>query len=245
MTKEQYSKNWFNGQSFIINTFCLLPSLVIILGGISLLIENNNFRLTDSSTIIVNPIESLISWFKDTSEPKNSLSSVTSTSSEQLVYKASLLNKLILPIITDYEESGLGIGIGIDNIKPGFEAIGFTFNQVENIHNKINFIGLNTGDTVLINILGNVNNITQASIATKIPYKYSHESQSALLLGLFIRVVSPEWENGMAWINYGLKELSENQKNLLITEQKNYQIHLRVDREVDLVILTIKSRSKS
>ncbi|WP_287298113.1 hypothetical protein, partial [Moorena sp. SIO2C4] len=105
MTKEQYSKNWFNGQSFIINTFCLLPSLVIILGGISLLIENNNFRLTDSSTIIVNPIESLISWFKDTSEPKNSLSSVTSTSSEQLVYKASLLNKLILPIITDYEES--------------------------------------------------------------------------------------------------------------------------------------------
>lgn len=242
MTKEQYSKNWFNGQSFII-TFCLLPSLVIIVGVISLLMENNNFRLTDSSKTIVNPIESIISWFKDTSKPKKSLSSVAKTSSEQLVDKASMINQLMLPIITEYEENGLGIGI--DKIKPGFEAIGFTFNQGETIHNQINLIGNNTGGTVLINILGNVNNITQASIATKIPYKYSNESQAALLLGLFIRVVSPEWENGMAWINYGLKELSENQKNLLITEQKNYQIHLRVDRKVDLVILTIKSRSKS
>ncbi|NEO72560.1 hypothetical protein [Moorena sp. SIO3H5] len=244
MTKEQSSKNCFNGQSFII-TFCLLPSLVIIVGVISLLIKNNNFRLTDSSTTIVNPIESIISWYKDTSENKKSLSSVAKTSSEKLVDKASMINQLMVPIITEYEETGLGIGIGIDKIKPGFEAIGFTFNQGETIHNQINLIGNNTGGTVLINILGNVNNITQASIATKIPYKYSHESQAALLLGLFIRVVSPEWENGMAWINYGLKELSENQKNLLITEQKNYQIHLRVDREVDLVILTIKSRSKS
>ncbi|NEO01024.1 MAG: hypothetical protein F6K50_38090 [Moorea sp. SIO3I7] len=242
MTKEQYSKNWVNGQSLII-TFCLLPSLVIIVGVISVLMENNNFSLTDSSKIIVNPIESIISWFKDTSKPKKSLSSVAKTSSEQLVDKASMINQLMLPIITEYEENGLGIGI--DKIKPGFEAIGFTFNQGETIHNQINLIGNNTGGTVLINILGNVNNITQASIATKIPYKYSHESQAALLLGLFIRVVSPEWENGMAWINYGLKELSENQKSLLITEQKNYQIHLRVDREVDLVILTIKSRSKS
>lgn len=242
MTKEQYSKNWFNGQSFII-TLCLLPSLVIIVGVISLLMENNNFRLTDSSKIILNPIDSIITWFKDTSEQKKSLSSVAKTSSEQLVDKASMINQLMVPIITEYEENGLGIGI--DKIKPGFEAIGFTFNQGETIHNQINLIGNNTGGTVLINILGNVNNITQASIATKIPYKYSHESQAALLLGLFIRVVSPEWENGIDWINYGLKEVSENQKNLLITEQKNYQIHLRVDREVDLVILTIKSRSKS
>ncbi len=209
-----------------------------------MLMENNNFPLTDSSKTIVHPIESIISWLKDTSEKKKSLSSVAKTSSEQLVDKASMINKLMLPIITEYEETGLGIGIGIDKIKPGFEAIGFTFNQGETLQNQINLIGKNTGDTVLINILGNVNNITQASIATKIPYQYSHESQAALLLGLFIRVVSPEWENGMAWINYGLKELSENQRNLLITEQKNYQIHLRVDREVDLVILTIKSRSQ-
>ncbi|NEP48740.1 MAG: hypothetical protein F6K65_07840, partial [Moorea sp. SIO3C2] len=132
MTKEQYSKNWFNGQSLII-TFCLLPSVVIIVGVISMLIENNNFRLTDSSSIIVNPIESIISWFKDTSENKKSLSSVAKTSSEQLVDKASMINQLMLPIITEYEETGLGIGIGIDKIKPGFEAIGFTIMLDESV----------------------------------------------------------------------------------------------------------------
>lgn len=94
-----------------------------------------------------------------------------------------------------------GIGVSRAEVQSDFEALGFVFEQVENVNGAPHFVGSSPNGLMAVHLIGPKDELTKAEIAVLAEGLSSDELEIVTgYLSELLDVIVPEWEGRTTWV---------------------------------------------
>ncbi|MCG8364521.1 MAG: hypothetical protein MJA27_14480 [Pseudanabaenales cyanobacterium] len=136
------------------------------------------------------------------------------------------------------------LGVAATTIQSLFEQpnIGFTFENPSPVNGDLRLIGTSAHGLATIELIGQPENLTCATIMVSIPDDNTHAlTLNAEYVLRFIKNLSPHWSGGGDWVIQNLDAFASGQRTEIRTTQAGQEISMTLIGEQEFLKITVKA----
>jgi hypothetical protein len=135
-----------------------------------------------------------------------------------------------------------GIGLTYDQITQNLSD-DITMEKTADLHNQSHFMGQTDDKLAMLEVIGDKNNVSEATLAIGLPDDSSEivRRNSALLLRFMLNV-APDWDGASDWTIGAVKEATSSPGEAIYTDQGDKRIKMMFAKNIGMLWVNVKHK---